>query len=286
MKLRTLLRAANLRITTITFAVLVAAVFPCFSAEGPPQLKKKMMQLFQQHPELMQEIKTSSHHVLAMGYRTTLLAFAKGMKKTAERSETVPALYARTAVDEMKRSLELMEKQHLDVWKNLPAEKKALLEDVPQLMHEHMVDVKARLEHLGELTKADRISSEDVINDLQYVLKHCKMGVQEMSGIDKRHCDQSLHHPAMEGEKAHDDQLHNLVRQMNQAPNQDKVTLMAEIITRMVEKSPKINTPMEHMHQHGKHSQMMPPPGHFKGANLDHTKMDQENMEEASDERD
>ena len=159
----------SLKAFMISFAIVATTTLPAIAAnEPPPDLKGQMKSVMQEHPELMQEIMANPHHVLAMAYRNNLLSFGQALKKTAGLCDIVPPELARTAVNEMKHSLDQLEKQHAAVLQALPADKKALLGDIPTLMQEHLAEMKMRVNHLDDLSKKDRIPSKDVLDDLQF----------------------------------------------------------------------------------------------------------------------
>lgn len=252
---RSLLCATTVKAAIISLALLSFAALPSFAADAPPQvMKQKMKQLMQKNPELMKEIMADPNHGLAMAYRKNLISFAKALKGAAKQGDTVPPEVARTAVDEMKRSVDRLEKQHSKVIASMPEEKRTRLGDLPALMTEHLADVKARIERLDKVVKADSIPSKAVMADLQDLFDACNSGMQGMHGgywMDGGHR-MMPHREMMEESEARDAELMGLVHRMNSASGAEKTDVMAEILTRMVKQRAEMIPPMHGAYPHGK----------------------------------
>lgn len=244
----------------IRFAFVLAMLSVCtvsaFASDTAVGLKSKMKQMMQENPEIMQELMANPNHRLAMGYRNNLMNFAQVLKKAAQTSTTIPGSFARTAIGEMRRSVDLLEKEHEAVLNSIPAEKKALLGEIPKLMHEHLADVHKRLDHLNQLAKEDQVPSKEVLKDLDFILEHCQVAMKGMN-----HRPGTMGHQDLQEKSERDAELEGLVQRMNQAPDNEKVGLMAEILTRMVETQKGMSMPMQGMTPYG-HPKMHPQMNH------------------------
>lgn len=184
MKLRTQLAKifTSLKKIMLAFAAVALIALPAFAADAPPHdMKAKKKQMMKQNPEMMKEMMKNPHHALAMAYRMNLVSFGKALKNVAQQGETVPQDFARTAIDEMKRSAELMEKHHTVCLQAMSADMKAKMGDMPQMMDEHMANVKTHLGHLDDLAKNEKIESKDVIKHVDLLFMGCEgMDMGEM----------------------------------------------------------------------------------------------------------
>jgi hypothetical protein len=267
----------------VVSTILVTAATPVFAAGvSATDLKTKMQQVMQQNPELMHALMGNPNHRLAMAYRHNLMNFAVALKKLAQSSETIPGDVARTAVGEMKRSADLLEKQHDAVLRTLSAEKKGQLQDLPKLMQQHLADIRTRLDHLDQLAKKEQVPSAEVLKDLAFLTEQCRMGGMH-GGMMRRGPGNGMH-MMMQEEREGDAELQDLVKRMNDAPEAQKVGIMAEIVNRLVEQKTEMND-SDGMFPHGSHPMMQHPQmdhqdGPSDGADYDSDMdMDMEEME-------
>ncbi len=232
-----------LRTTITALAILAVTALPSLAADAPePHMKAKMKQMMKEHPELKKEMMTNPHHILAMAYRKNVMTFGRALKREAQRGDTVPAHFARKAVDEMKRSQDQLEREHQEFLRSIPEKMKGEMGEMPKMMNEHFRKVDTNLARLNELVKGDRIESKDVLKELQPVLE----GYHGM-GMEKMHGEKGMRYEEM---KAQDAQLAAEVARMNGAPEDKKVGIMADIITKLVEQRAAMNARMEQAHGH------------------------------------
>jgi hypothetical protein len=255
-----------------------------------------------QHPDMRSQMMRSPQHLLMMAYHKNVINFARVLDKAACQGETVPPDVARTAVAEMRRSIDQIEKQRAG--QNVPAE-------MQKMMDQHLVTVKTHLRDLEDLAKNDRIPSQEVLKHTRFLLKRCdttQCNLEPGKGMPGKHgeammaggcggCDQMQmmpqHRQMMEQMKqkvkAQDQELNALVEKMNRAPKQKKLDLLADIVSRMVRQRTELVNQMEkmeqehmlhhqHMLQHGG-ATMPPPPSISQGE-------DQESYDEEVDSND
>lgn len=241
-----------------------------------------------QHPEMGSQMMRSPQHLLMMAYHKNVINFARVLDKAARQGETVPPDLARTAVAEMRRSIDQIEKQRAG--QSVPPEMR-------KMMDQHLVTVKTHLRDLEDLAKNDRIPSQEVLKHTQSLLKGCdgpQCDLRPGKGMDGKHgkgmmeggcggCDgmqmMPQHRQMMEQMKqkvkAQDQELNALVEKMNRAPRDKKVDLLADIVSRMVQQRTEFVNQMEKMQQeHMMHHQHMmqhdgasmpPPPSMSQG---------------------
>jgi len=312
------------------FALVAMAVtaVSAFAAEVPAPGPKGGDHAQMMPPAAMEQMGRNPQHLLAMGYHSNLVNFARALEKVARQGGTVPVDFARAAVTEMRRSLAQMEIYQSEAIKTMPAELKAKQGEMTRMMDAHVSEMRGHLARLEELAKGDRIDSGELLKRLQPLFKggkgmqhghmdgdcgdcakmhgggcakmqgggcakmhggmhhqdmereceHCrKMDCEEM-GEGCEHCmkmhggghGEGMHGEGMHGNghhagmerwhgmmeqrqkmmaemKAQDAELARLVEQMNQAPQDRKQDVMAEILTRMVQQRATIYRHLEKM---------------------------------------
>jgi len=185
-------------LTAIVFAVVT--VMPGFAADVPAAGDVgTMKQLMEKHPEMMKEMMKSRQHLLMMAYHNNVVTFGHVLNEMAEQGQTVPVDFARTAISEMRRGTEEIEKYRAQTMRNMPADMKGG-RDVHRVMDQHLAKVKTHLRQLEDLAKSDRIQSQEVIKHLQLIFEGCEgmdcgMGHEhedtddetDMDGIDDMH---------------------------------------------------------------------------------------------------
>lgn len=171
----------------IAMAVAIITAMPCFAADMPPTGNAgTMKQLMQQHPEMKKEMMHSPQHLLMMAYHNNVVTFGNILNEMAEQGQMVPPDFARTAIAEMRRGTEEIEKYRAQTMRNLPADTKSG-PGLHKVMDQHLVNVKNRLRQLEDLAKNDRIPSQEVRKHLQFIFEGCE-------GMDcgMEHC--RMHH--------------------------------------------------------------------------------------------
>lgn len=231
-------------------------------------------------------------HLLMMGYHRNLMTFGRILEKVARQGETVPPDVARAAVAEMRRSVDEIEKHRPMAMRGMPAEMQQ--GEMQKMMDQHLVDVKSHLRQLEDLSKSDRIPSQEVLKHTEAIFAGCqKMGCGRgamhgkgmhcggMQGAKERgdcSCDQHCMgtgpggcadhpmamgpvggHPGMQDMvqrmKRQDTELQSQVRKMQQARKDKKVDLMAGIVAQLVQQRAELTSHMEKMQTHMMHRQ-------------------------------
>lgn len=179
----------------IAIAFAVATVMPCFAGDVPAAGNAgTMKQLMQKHPEMKTEMMGSPQHLLMMAYHNKVVTFGHVLNEMAEQGQTVPVDFARTAIAEMRRGTEEIEKYRAHTMRNLPVDMKGG-SYVHKVMDQHLAKVKTNLRQLEDLAKSDRIQSQEVINHLQLIFEGCEgmdcgMGHGKTHHNDHEHPDQ------------------------------------------------------------------------------------------------
>jgi hypothetical protein len=147
---------------------------PAFSTQVQAhETPGSMRQMMLQHPEMKKEMMANPQHMLMMAYHRNMMTFSHQLMKVARQGETVPREFARTAIAEMRRSTEEMERYRAEAMRNVPADVKEH-GDMQKMMDQHLVDVKTHLRELENLARADRIPSQDVIKQLDAMIEGCE----------------------------------------------------------------------------------------------------------------
>lgn len=169
----------------IAIAFAVVTVVSCFAADLPAAGNAGTKQQMQKHPEVNKQMMGSPQHLLMMAYHNNVVTFGHILNKMAEQGQTVPVDFARTAIAEMRRGTEEIEKYRAQTVRNLPADMNAG-RDVHKEMDQHLAKVKTNLTQLEDLAKSDRIQSQEVINHLQLIFEGCE-GMDYGMGHGKKH---------------------------------------------------------------------------------------------------
>jgi hypothetical protein len=269
-----------MRRVLIAIAIVTVTALPSFAGAQPPAPAKTM----QQHPQMRQELMRNPEHLLMVGYRKNLMTFGHILENVARQGDTVPADLARTAVAEMRHSVDQIEKFRPVAQRAMPAEMQQ--PGMQKMMDQHLVDVKTHLRQLDDLSRSDRIPSQDVLKHLQPIFEGCqKMGCgamhnkgrcQEMQGgqgkggcgcEDRPHmkggsmdCGHSMGmqkpggHPAMQEMvqkmKQQDAEMASQVKRMQHAPKDKKVDVMAGIVAQLVQQRADFTSHIEKMQHH------------------------------------
>lgn len=204
-------------------------------------------------------------HLLMRAYHRNVANFAQTLYQAAEQGPSVPASLARTAVAEMRRSVEEMEKQRATALAEM-----RLPQQRQKVMDEHLVQVKTHLRQLEELVQKERIDSGPVKKELQSIFMDCggagcgtgpgpgrwgRQGQGAYGGMPGCGCRAGnpdhamMMDDMMEKVKRQDAELAQLVQRMQQASGQAKLDLVAETVTTMVQQRAELTEDMENMHE-------------------------------------
>ncbi|HBG04498.1 MAG: hypothetical protein A2075_07120 [Geobacteraceae bacterium GWC2_58_44] len=216
------------------------------------------------HPEMKKEMMANPQYLLMMGYHSNLMMFGHKLMKVAKQGETVPREFARVAVAEMRRSTEEMEKYRAEAMRNVPADVRAH-DEMQKTMDQHLVNVKSHLRELEDLTRGDRIPSQEVIRHLEAMYEGCEgmdcgmmhgkgvHGRKGMHGCNGCQCPEMMpeHHTMMkemlQKMKTEDAELNQKVQAMRDADPDRKFALLTDIVARMVRQRAEMTAQMERM---------------------------------------
>ncbi|QWV95608.1 hypothetical protein KP004_01480 [Geomonas oryzisoli] len=190
----------------------------------------------------------SPQHLLMMAYHRNVANFARLLATAADEGTTVSPQLARAAVAEMRRSVEEMEKYRSAVVGEVPPDRQ-------RMMDEHLVQVKTHLRALEELVRQDRIDSDQVKLHVEPMLAGCGApgcapgrgaGAGWRGGFPGHGM---MMESMLQKVKGQDAELAAPVREMEQAPREKKVDLLAEIVARMVRQRAEMTQEMERNHR-------------------------------------
>jgi hypothetical protein len=179
----------------VAIAIFAVAGLQSFGMQAQADETPGMGQMAHKNPEMMKQMSGNPHHMLAMAYHDNLMTFSHQLMKMAKQGETVPREFARTAVAEMRRSVDEIEKHHAEAMRSMQGMKEQP-GDMRKKMEQHMASVKGHLRDLEELTKKDRIASQDVLKHLNAMMEECEgmecgtmgdMSMDDMSMDGQRH---------------------------------------------------------------------------------------------------
>lgn len=274
------------KILFILMLTVLSAPLPLLAQDLPvQQIRDRMKQMLQTHPELKEQMMQNPDAILAMAYRNNMLAFGQALDALARKSETVPQPYARIAAEEMKRSVEQLDKYHSAFHRTMPDQVKNQLGDLPKQMDEHLAKVKKQVNDLNELAKQDRVSSKDIISQLETINEGCQqMGMHgtgmhgDMHGMQGMHGNKHGDHGAMGRQmsdqvKAEDAALLKQVEELNKAPVDKRLNILTEIVTKLVQQRAAANSRFDRIHGEMMHQM----PGY------DHGEMQMDNDEDEMD---
>lgn len=220
-------------------------------------------------------------HLLMMGYRKNLMTFGHILENVARQGDTVPADLARTAVAEMRHSVDQIEKYRPVAQRAMPAEMQQ--PDMQKMMDQHLVDVKTHLRQLDDLSRSDRIPSQEVLKHLQPIFEGCQKmgcgpmhnrgtgmqgeqrkggGCVQMQGMNGgcADCRESMGMQARGGGpamqemvqkmKQQDAEMASQVKRMQHAPKDKKIDIMAGIVSQLVQQRADFTSHIEKMQHH------------------------------------
>lgn len=217
--------------------------------------------------QMMHHDVSQPQHMLMRAYHDNVMNFAHALMGVASRQDTVPRDFTRTAISEMRRSVEELEKHRADALRNMPAEAHAQMREI---MDRHLVNVKIHLRELEDLAKRDPVPSQEVMRHLDAMLEECVGMDCGMSGGGGRHgemmrcchdmaeCSGSSdpatmrHHEKMDQMlqkmKEEDAQLAQKVEALAEADPSERLGLLTEIVTTLVQQRAEMTGEMEKMH--------------------------------------
>ena len=188
----------------IMYALLsLATAVPTFAADDTGMkgdMKGDMKHEMHQHPGMQMQMMHNPQLKLAMAYHKNLVTFAQALKRVAKQGETVPPDFARSAITEMRRSADQMEIHHEAAVMSMPADQKAMHDEMAKKMGAHMAEMRTQLDQLDALAKGDRIDSKEVLKHLQVIFKGCAECQKGMCG--ERH-GKGMGCGCMEGGRGH-----------------------------------------------------------------------------------
>ena len=112
------------------------------------------------------------HHVLAMAYMENIRTFARALHNQAEGSNPLNAKFARDAVDEMKRSLDLMEDHRGEHMKTMSEEMRSNMAAMMKDMEMHQFMLKDAVSALEKDVRADQPDSKQIATDSAHIFMH------------------------------------------------------------------------------------------------------------------
>lgn len=263
-----------MRRVLIALAILAVTASLSFAADQRPAMRGQqgmMGQMMHQNPEMMQQMRRNPQHLLMRAYHRNVMNFGHALGNVARQGETVPPQFARTAIAEMRRNIEEMEKYRAESMATLPAGMKGRGE-MQKMMDEHLVNVKKELRQLEDLAKSDRIPSQEVLKHLRAMFEQCgDMGYGQMQGGAPYcgggrggYCGHGCNGKMMpmmqerrqmmqqmtERMKAQDAEMSRKVDEMKKAPRDQKMDRLAEIVAQLVQQRAEMTAHMERMQNH------------------------------------
>ena len=260
---------------TMLMAIVVFAVasVPSFAADLQAPGTGSMKQPMGQDRDAKMEMMRAPQFQLMMAYHRNLITFARALDNMAHNGETVPPEYARAAVWEMRHSVEQLEKYRTDIVPAMTAGKD--FADMKKKMDQHLVKVKTQVRDLEDLVKQNPVRSPEVIKRLHEILEGCEEMDCGMGHGQGKHCGgmrekesncgrmhehgcgchemtpehREMMEDAMRKVKVQDAELAALVDSMNRAPQDNKLNLLADIVTRIVQQRAAMTAHMEKMMQ-------------------------------------
>ena len=127
----------------------------------------------------MDAMMSEPHHVLATTYMHTVGAFAHALHHQALAASPLDATFARSAVDEIKRSFDEMEEHHGEHVKTMSEEKLAKMSAMMKKMDTHRAMLKDAVSALENDVRADHLDSGKVAADCANLLRY----LDEMSMV-------------------------------------------------------------------------------------------------------
>lgn len=250
------------RLLTAIAVLAVTVLLPSFPATVQAHETGTMS-----HKEMMR----NPQHMLMMAYHNNVMTFGHKLYKVAKQGETVPRDFARTAVAEMKRSIDEMERYRASAMAGAPAG--AQQSDMHKKMDQHLVSVKTHLRELEDLAKTEPVRSADVVKHLDEMWRECDemvCGMMEgtwMHGRKGMHgcpggcpCPDEMsskesaqHHAAMQEMmqkmKRQDAELARQVQALKAADvdASKKLNLMSDLVATMVQQRADLTVDMERM---------------------------------------
>lgn len=274
-------------------AFFLLGVVPAFAAEPPTHGTKPPPATAGTVPRdaparPMKQMMHNPQHLLMMAYHRNVANFGHALYLAAEVEDTVPAPVARTAVAEMRRAMEEMEKQRVLGMRDTQVhpERRKILDD-------HLVQVKMQLRQLEDLAKKDRVDAAEIRKHLQAIFEECEgAGCDTMPGamhgghphrgapgrgaMPGCRCESPLPQHGvmmqrmMQKVKRQDAELAGLVQEMKGASRDNKVDLLVEAVSAMVQQRSDMTAEMERMQRKMMRYQPGMGPGMMQGDDGDY----------------
>lgn len=187
-----------MKFTSIRFSLAMGAMVVLAATNAFPQTQHQhgenkpasqtAKQQYQKHDMAkmdMSSMMNEPHHLLAMAYGRNIGTFAKALQDHATASNTLNVEFVRTAVAEMKRSLDQLEKHHKEHMQTMSEDMRSKMSAMMTEMEMHRSKLKDAVAVLERDVKADTPDAKRLAADSAEVLKH----LDEMSKVhgDKGH---------------------------------------------------------------------------------------------------
>ncbi|MBP1687861.1 MAG: hypothetical protein H6Q33_4004 [Deltaproteobacteria bacterium] len=124
------------------------------------------------HSPMGMEMAHEPHHVLAMAYHRNLATFAKALHDQTAGASAVNVEFARTAVAEMRRSLDQMKQQHQACMQAMSAEMQTKMKDKMLQMEPHQGQLNEQLTALEQEVQSAAPDPKKVSTLASNVLTH------------------------------------------------------------------------------------------------------------------
>lgn len=250
-------------------AILIAVAIVAMTALSSLAAEQGCFEPTKSRPAAMNQMQRHPQHLLAMAHHKNIITFGHALAKAARQGETVPHDFARSAIAEMRRSTEEMEKYRAECKRTMPAG----TEQMQKMMDEHLVNVKTQLRELEEVAKKDVVPSQEVLKHLQFIsdsgrppgvpicghdmpcmqnngMEDCRCGKRNPM-VNDRH--QIMMRQMMQTMKANDADLAARVETLKGVPKDKKVEVLSDIVSRMVQQRADLTAHMEKMQRQMMH---------------------------------
>lgn len=158
-------------------SIVAAALFmasPAFPADDIKDMPDHGMQDGMKS-DMMTPMMSNPHHKLGMAYMKNLQNFAEALKSDIATTGKVDKDLAATAVKEMKKSLDQMQKHHREMQKSMTAEMKSRMADMVKMMDNRFDATRQHLSSLEKEVKAKMPDPKKVTQELEQIGKQCEM---------------------------------------------------------------------------------------------------------------
>lgn len=122
------------------------------------------------------------HHVLAKAYHQNLAVFAKALEEQAARPGAVNVDFTRSAVTEMRRSFDQMQRHHQEHMKTMTPEMHASMVAMMQQMETHRTELNTQLAVLEREAESSTSDAKIIAAAAANIQKH-------LDAMDRMHRD-------------------------------------------------------------------------------------------------